>query len=215
MKNFFENKLNKGNPFVDRKKKKGEEKNTMTDEIKENEQDIIEEQEENNEVEETSTEAEIAEENTDKESEKLKQDFKNLNNQYLRLAADFDNYRKRQAQEREALLKYGAEECMKKIIEVVDNFDRALTMVEKIDTVEKMKETFYVLNKQLTESLSKLGLEQIKSVGEVFDPNMHEAVMQTPTDEYPEDTIINELQKGYKLGEKVLRPAMVSVAVKQ
>ncbi len=215
MKNFFENKLNKGNPFVDRKDKKGEEKNTMADEIKENEQDIIEEQEENNEVEETSNEAEIAEENTDKESEKLKQDFENLNNQYLRLAADFDNYRKRQAQEREALLKYGAEECMKKIIEVVDNFDRALTMVEKIDTVEKMKETFYVLNKQLTESLSKLGLEQIKSVGEVFDPNMHEAVMQTPTDEYPEDTIINELQKGYKLGEKVLRPAMVSVAVKQ
>ena len=215
MKNFFENKLNKGNPFVDRKDKKGEEKNTMADEIKENEQDIIEEQEENNEVEETSTEAEIAEENTDKESEKLKQDFENLNNQYLRLAADFDNYRKRQAQEREALLKYGAEECMKKIIEVVDNFDRALTMVEKIDNVEKMKETFYVLNKQLTESLSKLGLEQIKCVGEVFDPNMHEAVMQTPTDEYPEDTIINELQKGYKLGEKVLRPAMVSVAVKQ
>lgn len=187
----------------------------MADEIKENEQDIIEEQEENNEVEETSNEAEIAEENTDKESEKLKQDFENLNNQYLRLAADFDNYRKRQAQEREALLKYGAEECMKKIIEVVDNFDRALTMVEKIDNVEKMKETFYVLNKQLTESLSKLGLEQIKCVGEVFDPNMHEAVMQTPTDEYPEDTIINELQKGYKLGEKVLRPAMVSVAVKQ
>ena len=215
MKNFFENKLNKGNPFVDRKDKKGEEKNTMADEIKENEQDIIEEQEENNEVEETSNEAEIAEENTDKESEKLKQDFENLNNQYLRLAADFDNYRKRQAQEREALLKYGAEECMKKIIEVVDNFDRALTMVEKIDNVEKMKETFYVLNKQLTESLSKLGLEQIKCVGEVFDPNMHEAVMQTPTDEYPEDTIINELQKGYKLGEKVLRPAMVSVAVKQ
>ena len=215
MKNFFENKINKGNPFVERKDKKGEDKSTMADEIKENKQDIIEEQEENKEVENSSTEAEIAEENTDKESEKLKQDFENLNNQYLRLAADFDNYRKRQAQEREALLKYGAEECMKKIIEVVDNFDRALTMVEKIDTVEKMKETFYVLNKQLTESLSKLGLEQIKSVGEVFDPNMHEAVMQTPTDEYPEDTIINELQKGYKLGEKVLRPAMVSVAVKQ
>ena len=215
MKNFFENKLNKGNPFIDRKDKKGENLNIMTDEIKENDQDIIEDQEKNKDVENASKEAKIAEENTDKESEKLKQDFENLNNQYLRLAADFDNYRKRQAQEREALLKYGAEECMKKIIEVVDNFDRALTMVEKIDNVEKMKETFYVLNKQLTESLSKLGLEQIKCVGEVFDPNMHEAVMQTPTEEYPEDTIINELQKGYKLGEKVLRPAMVSVAVKQ
>ena len=218
MKNFFEKKLNKGNPFVNKEENKGEGAETMAEDIKENEQDIIEEQEENSEEqkdEETCLDAEIATENTDKESEKLKQDFENLNNQYLRLAADFDNYRKRQAQEREALLKYGAEECMKKVIEVVDNFDRALTMVEKIDTVEKMKETFYVLNKQLSESLSKLGLEQIKSVGEVFDPNLHEAVMQTPTDEYPEDTIINELQKGYKLGEKVLRPAMVSVAVKQ
>lgn len=215
MKKFFEDKLNKGNPFIDRKDKKGENLNIMTDEIKENDQDIIEDQEKNKDVENASKEAKIAEENTDKESEKLKQDFENLNNQYLRLAADFENYRKRQTQEREALLKYGAEECMKKILEVVDNFDRALAMVEKIDNVEKMKETFYVLNKQLTESLSKLGLEQIKCVGEVFDPNMHEAVMQTPTEEYPEDTIINELQKGYKLGEKVLRPAMVSVAVKQ
>ena len=104
---------------------------------------------------------------------------------------------------------------MKKVLEVVDNFDRALTMVDKIDDIDKMKETFQVLNKQLMDSLTKLGLEQIKCVGEQFDPNVHEAVMQTPTDEYPEDTVINELQKGYKLGEKVLRPAMVAVAVQQ
>jgi molecular chaperone GrpE len=103
---------------------------------------------------------------------------------------------------------------MKKVIEVVDNFDRALNMVEKIDDLDKMKETFYILNKQLNESLSKLGLEQIKCVGEPFNPNLHEAVMQTQTDEYPEETVINELQKGYKLGDKVLRPAMVAVAVK-
>lgn len=224
MKSFFENKLNKGNPFVNKNENKGESVDNMADEIKEKEQEITEEQtqnniteeqEENNKTEEASVEVEKSEENVDMDSEKLKQDLENLNNQYLRLAADFENYRKRQAQEREALLKYGAEECMKKVIEVVDNFDRALTMVEKIDNLEKMKETFYVLNKQLSDSLTKLGLEQIKSVGEIFDPNLHEAVMQTPSDEYPEDTIINELQKGYKLGEKVLRPAMVSVAVKQ
>ncbi len=211
MKNFFEKKMNKGNPFVNNKDKKGDETNIMTDEIKENEQDIIEEQ---TESEEQAPETEVCEETADAESEKLKQDFENLNNQYLRLAADFENYRKRQAQEREALLKYGAEECMKKVIEVVDNFDRAMDMVEKIDNIDKMKETFFVLNKQLTESLTKLGLEQIKSVGEKFDPNLHEAVMQTQTEEYPEDTVINELQKGYKLGDKVIRPAMVAVAVK-
>ena len=157
---------------------------------------------------------EITEE-CDNTIEKMQSEIDKLNNQYLRLAADFDNYRKRQMQEREALLKYGAEECMKKVIEVVDNFDRAMQAVEQIDNIDKMKETFFVLNKQLMDSLSKLGLEQIKSVGEKFDPSFHDAVMQTPTDEYPEETIIKELQKGYKLGDKVIRPALVDVAVKQ
>lgn len=216
MKNFFENKLNKGNPFVNNKDNKGDSENVMAEENKEIEQenqDIVEETETVENPDDTEKAEEIVEETS--EAEKLKLALDTLNNQYLRLAADFENYRKRQAQEREALLKYGAEECMKKVIEVVDNFDRALTMVEKIDNLDKMKETFHVLNKQLMESLTKLGLEQIKSVGEQFDPNLHEAVMQTPTDEHPEDTVINELQKGYKLGEKVLRPAMVAVAVKQ
>ncbi len=214
MKNFFENKLNKGNPFVNNKDNKGDSENVMADEIKENEQENQEIVEEVENTEE-SVQEEIVEEKTESEAEKLKLALDTLNNQYLRLAADFENYRKRQAQEREALLKYGAEECMKKVLEVVDNFDRALTMVDKIDDLNKMKETFQVLNKQLMDSLTKLGLEQIKCVGEQFDPNVHEAVMQTPTDEYPEDTVINELQKGYKLGEKVLRPAMVAVAVQQ
>ena len=207
MKRFFENKLNKGNPFVNNNN--GDSENIMTEEIKDNEN--IETVEET--VEENLNE-ELKEETTFSELDKVKQDYDNLNNQYLRLAADFDNYRKRQAQEREALLNYGAQECMKKIIEVVDNFDRAMQSVEKIDSVEKMKESFVVLNKQLMDSLTKLGLEQIKAVGEKFDPNIHEAVMQTQTEEYDEDTIVAELQKGYKLGEKVLRPAMVNVAVK-
>ncbi len=215
MKKFFENKLNKNNPFIN---SNGENKETMTEENKEQEtiEEIKEETEPKENEQETIEETVSDETNSEEDiTNKLKSDFENLNNQYIRLAADFDNYRKRQAQEREALLKYGAQECMKKVIEVVDNFDRALTSVEKIDNIDKMKETFYILNKQLTDSLEKLGLEQIKSTGEKFNPNLHEAVMQTPTDEYEEETIINELQKGYKLGEKVLRPAMVNVAVKQ
>ena len=210
MKNFFGNKFEKGNPFVDGSENKGDETETMTEEIKEQDNEIVEETQQETPVEDVQQE-EVVESETDK----LKADFDNLNNQYLRLAADFDNYRKRQEQEREALLKYGKQECMKKIIEVVDNFDRAVQSVEKIDNVEKMKETFFVLNKQLIDSLTKLGLEQIECVGQKFDPNLHEAVMQTPTEEYEEDTIINELQKGYKLGDKVLRASMVNVAVKQ
>lgn len=225
MKNFFQKKQTNKNPFME--DSKGDDINTMSEEI--NEQEINQEQTDNtaeagentgeNENENNSPadveNEEITEDNAESEEAKLKNDLDKLNNQYLRLAADFDNYRKRQVQEREALLKFGAEECMKKVLEVVDNFDRAINMVEKIDNIEKMKETFFVLGKQLNDSMAKLGLEQIKSVGEKFDPNLHEAVMQTPTNEYPEETIINELQKGYKLGEKVLRPAMVSVAVKE
>jgi len=218
MKSFFENKLNKSNPFANNTDKKGDETETMAENEENKEQKNNEQINDDvqSEGQETVVETDGKEETAapEVESDKLKQDLENLNNQYLRLAADFENYRKRQAQEREALLKYGAEECMKKVIEVVDNFDRALAMVEKIDNIDKMKETFLVLNKQLTESLSKLGLEQIKSVGETFDPNLHEAVMQTQTEEYPEDTVIQEMQKGYKLGDKVLRPAMVAVAVK-
>lgn len=214
MKNFFEEKLNKGNPFVNNKDDKGDELKKMTDEIKEQEQDIQEQTDSINEDNIEKEEQKETENSSNKETEKLKQDFENLNNQYLRLAADFDNYRKRQAQEREALLRYGAEECMKKVIEVVDNFDRAVNMIQNIEDVNKMKETFNILHKQLNDSLTKLGLEQIKSIGEKFDPLLHEAVMQTQTDEYPEDTIIKELQKGYKLADKVLRPAMVDVAVK-
>lgn len=143
---------------------------------------------------------------------KLKEDFENLNNQYIRLAADFDNYRKRQAQERESLISYGAEVAMKKLIEVLDNFDRAKKAVDSTDDVEKLKESFNVLYNQMFDNLSKLGLEVIKAQGEEFDPNIHEAVMKTPTSEVPENHVIMELQKGYKLHDKVLRPTLVNVA---
>lgn len=146
---------------------------------------------------------------------KLQQDFDNLNNQYLRLAADFDNYRKRQAQERESLLKYGGEEAMKKLIEVLDNFDRAKQAIANIDDVSQVKESFDLLYNQLFDNLSKLGLEVIDAKDKEFDPNFHEAVMQTPTSEHPENHVIMELQKGYKLGDKVLRPTLVNVATNE
>ena len=114
----------------------------MTDEIKEAEQENQEIVEETENAEEAVQE-EAVEETNETEAEKLKLALDNLNNQYLRLAADFENYRKRQAQEREALLKYGAEECMKKVLEVVDNFDRALTMVDKIEDLDKRKHSKY------------------------------------------------------------------------
>lgn len=145
----------------------------------------------------------------------LQEDFDNLNNQYLRLAADFDNYRKRQEQERASLIAYGAQDAMKKLIEVLDNFDRAKQSIDGAEDVNQVKESFNVLYNQMFDNLSKLGLEVIEAQGQEFDPNFHEAVMQTPTSEHPENHVIMELQKGYKLGDKVLRPSLVNVATQE
>lgn len=174
--------------------------------------ETVEKQEEVNEETQEESAEESCESSQDSE---LQEKYNQLNNQYVRLAADFDNFRKRQAQERENLLKYGAEETLKKLIEVLDNFDRGQKAIEKVEDCQQVKDSFNLVCNQMKETLKKLGLEVIETEGKEFDPNFHEAVMQTPTDEYPEGTIINELQKGYKIGDKVLRAALVNVATAQ
>lgn len=182
--------------------------------------DIVEKVEDSTITDESTTKTEdktVEEANDNEKTEEnpLQAKYDELNNHYLRLAADFDNYRKRQAQERENLLKYGAENTVKKLIEVLDNFDRGAKAIEKIEDCEKVKECYQLAFKNFVDVLNKIGLEEIKAEGEQFDPNLHEAVMQTPTSDKPEHTIIAELQKGYKLGEKVLRPTLVNVATSE
>ncbi len=180
------------------------------------------ETEETNETQETEETAEEAgsevteaENNGDNNESALKEELESLNNKYLRLAADFDNFRKRQAAERESLLKYGAEDTLKKIITVLDTFERAKKSIADLTECEKIKESYEVGIKQLMDTLEKLGLTKIEAKGEEFDPNLHEAVMQTPTDEHPQNTVIDELQTGYKLFDKVLRPTFVNVATEK
>lgn len=144
--------------------------------------------------------------------DELKAEIEDINNKYLRLAADFDNYRKRQMQERENLIKYGAEDTLKKIIPVLDTFERAKKSIEKLEDINTVKESYEVCIKQLGDVLDKIGLKKIEAKGTEFDPNIHEAVMQTPSKDYPPHTIIDELQTGYMLHDRVLRPVMVNVA---
>lgn len=166
-----------------------------------------ENKEESKDKENNSEETEIK----SKEDE-LKAEIEDINNKYLRLAADFDNYRKRQMQERENLIKYGAEDTLKKIIPVLDTFERAKKSIEKLEDINTVKESYEVCIKQLGDVLDKIGLKKIEAKGTEFDPNIHEAVMQTPSKDYPPHTIIDELQTGYMLHDRVLRPVMVNVA---
>ena len=146
---------------------------------------------------------------------RLEEELETQKSQYIRLAADFDNYRKRQAQEREALLKYGAEDTLTKLLPVLDTIERAQKSFQEMDGPEKIRESFDAIQKQIFDSLEKIGLKKIESVGKEFDPSLHEAVMQTPANETPDHTIIAELQSGYQLHGRTIRPAMVNVAVKE
>ena len=192
------------NPFKGHSEEENVENIENVEEIKADEEKVADE---NAETE--------ANEQLEEEVNPLQEKYDTLNNQYIRLAADFDNYRKRQEQEKEARLKYGAENTIKKMIEVLDNFERGMKAIETVEDCEKVKECYNLAYKNFTDVLTKAGLEPIKAEGEEFDPNFHEAVMQTPTSEKPEHTIIAELQKGYKLGDKVLRPTLVNVAVSE
>lgn len=189
-----------------------QENEILLDKDNEGVQEEVKADEEKLAAENSEAEAEEKTEEAVSEVNPFEEKYNQLNNQYIRLAADFDNYRKRQEQEREALLKYGAENTIKKFIEVLDNFDRGLKAIETVEDCDKVKECYNLAYKNFTDVMKKVGVEPIDAEGQTFDPNFHEAVMQTPTADKPEHTIIAELQKGYKLGDKVLRPSLVNVA---
>lgn len=186
----------------------------MADNENKNSSNPFEENVENSEVIDETPEVEEIVEVQEDELSKIKAELDEVNNRYLRTLAEFDNYRKRQAQERESLLKYGASETLKKLLPVLDNIERARKSFETTEDKEMIIGGFEVIVKNLLDVLTKCGLEKIEAVDKEFDPNFHEAVSQTPTDEKPENTIVSELQAGYKMGDVVLRPTYVTVAVK-
>ena len=165
-----------------------------------------------NEIEETLNEIDKEKPSVISELEKIKEDYEVIKNQYVRLMADFENHRKRQEAERESLLKFGTENALTKMIEVLDNFERAEKALENVEDISKYKESFELLHKQVIDTLTKMGMEPINAQGQEFDPNFHDAVMRTPTSEYSENTVIAELQKGYKFHDTVLRHSMVGVS---
>lgn len=136
--------------------------------------------------------------------------------EYLQLLqrnqADFDNYRRRVNQEREEWVKYASAKLAANLLPVLDNFERALGSAG--DDLTKFKEGIDMIYRQMVDTLSKEGVKPLETVGKEFDPTYHQAVMQGPSDEYPENTVIEELQKGYTMAERVLRPAMVKVSSK-
>ena len=143
----------------------------------------------------------------------LKVQLEDRNSQYLRLTADFENFRKRTSREKEDLELQVKCNTISNMLEVVDNFERARAQIKPQNDGEMaVHKSYQSVYKQLVEALKRIGVAPMRAEGKEFDPNLHEAVMREPTDEHPEGTVIEELVRGYVLGERVLRHAMVKVA---
>ncbi len=141
------------------------------------------------------------------------EEYQELNNRYLRLAADFENFRKRQAQERESLFKYGSQTALEALLPVLDNLERGKQSLNENSDPKMLYKSFEMLSQQLLESLKNIGLEKMSPKGEIFDPERHEAISQVETADAPDHSIMEVYQDGYLLHDRVLRPARVVVAV--
>ena len=141
----------------------------------------------------------------------------NLSEEYLkhleRLQADFDNYKKRQEKKQKEFIEFANERLLNNLLSVVDNLERALDSTKNNKNAKAIKEGVNNTLKEFNAILNKEGVKPVQSIGHRFDPYKHEAVMKTETDKYSEDIITEEFQKGYYIKSKVLRPAMVKVAV--
>ena len=134
--------------------------------------------------------------------------------QYARLAADFENFRRRTTNEKENLEIQARKNVITELLPVVDNFERARTQLKPETDGEKAIHTSYQgVYKTLVECLKKMGVSAMRPEGKEFDPNFHEAMLREQTDEYPEGTVMEQLMRGYVLGDTILRHAMVKVAV--
>ena len=139
----------------------------------------------------------------------LKTQFEELNDKYLRCLAEYDNFRKRTQKEKDRIFTDAISYAVKGMTDILDNFERAL----KYDTEnEEIKKGFEMIFNQLLDTLKKLGIEEINASDVPFDPNLHNAVMHIEDDQYGPNEIVEVLQKGYKIGDSIIRYAMVKVA---
>lgn len=169
-----------------------------------------------------SSEPELAQEQADSseavaqlatEVEALRSQLDERTSQYMRIAADFENFRKRTTREKTDLEQRVKRETLSELLPIIDSFDRARSHINpQTDQEENIHNSYQGVYKQLVDCLKRIGVSPMRCKGQPFDPNLHEAVMREPTHEFEEGVVVEELVSGYMLGELVLRHAMVKVA---
>jgi len=132
-----------------------------------------------------------------------------------RLQAEFDNYKKRVDREKAELIEYASAELVSELIDIMENLERGVASAKGSDDIDSIVKGMEMVSTQLKDILGSRGLKPIEAVGKKFDPHYHEAMMMTPTDEYPYNTVIEEFQQGYMIKDKVIRYSKVRVSVNE
>lgn len=144
--------------------------------------------------------------------EAAQEESKRLRDQLLRTAADFDNFRKRSRRESGEAIERAREELLKELLPVFDNLERAAEHAQNAKDIAALSDGIQLVMKQFMDTVSKLGVEKLEATGQVFDPAVHEAIQQLETSEVPPGNVASQVQAGYKIGGRLLRPCMVVVA---
>jgi molecular chaperone GrpE len=147
----------------------------------------------------------------DQEIQSLKAKLEEADNRYLRLQADFDNFRRRTRLDQEASQKYRAQKLITDLLPAIDNFERAMKIEADNEQTKTLLQGMDMVYRSLLDALKSEGVEPIEVVGKEFDPHQHQAVMQGEDDNYGPNVVTDEFQKGYMLKDRVIRPAMVKV----
>ena len=132
-----------------------------------------------------------------------------------RLQAEFDNYKKRVDREKAELIEYASAELVSELIDIMENLERGVASAKESDDINSIVKGMEMVSTRLKDILGSRGLKPIEAVGKKFDPHYHEAMMMTPTDEYPYNTVIEEFQQGYMIKDKVIRYSRVRVSVNE
>lgn len=151
--------------------------------------------------------------NKNKEVEELGQKLADMQDKFQRTLAEFDNFRKRTSKEKASMYDDGVRDTIEKLLPIFDNLERAIASVDgKVDENDPLLKGVKMTNKQLKEILAAMGVEEIKALGEKFDPNLHAAVAHVEDENFGENEVVLDMMKGYKYKEKVIRHSMVKVA---
>ncbi|MCM3571943.1 nucleotide exchange factor GrpE [Mesobacillus subterraneus] len=191
-----------------------EERNTEQELNSQTEEETVEEVFAENEASEKTEEMPAQEEEQDPMENKLAElqgKLDEADNRYLRLQADFDNFRRRSRIELEASAKYRAQSIITDLLPAIDNFERALKMDVDNEQAKSLKQGVEMVYRSLLDALKNEGVEVIEAVGKEFDPHLHQAVMQAEDENFGPNIVVEEFQKGYLLKDRIIRPAMVKV----